>query len=64
VQAPTILCALSSREKESFALQVPWTMAVAVMGSQEIGVLQVAWILLIYQNNLKLNELEPSVLIM
>jgi hypothetical protein len=39
-------------------------MAVAVMGSQEIGVLQVAWILLIYQNNLKLNELEPSVLIM
>jgi hypothetical protein len=39
-------------------------MAVAIMGSQEIGVLQVAWILLMYQNDLKLIELDHCVLIM
>jgi hypothetical protein len=63
-QGPTILCALNSTEQESFAFQVPWTMVVVVMGSQEIGVPQVAWILLIYQNDLKLDKLDHCVLIM
>jgi hypothetical protein len=64
IQAPTILCALSSSEQKSFALQVFWSMAVVVMVIHQIGVLPVAWILLISQNVLILNVLKHWFLIM